>query len=198
MIHYFWYVTPSDAMKAVYLLDVQEFWGLGRAVAQARAVYLRFTVLLQNCIEGDSSNAAVARSDECTKQRLRDPEFQNEMNKLSFFLLDAQANVIFICDKYTLKQISQSDTDYYSHEGVGTISTVVARTASYSISLDPYVWEKNSLGYGFQPDPNNLRVLLPIEKQAELSNTPADWKSYRRWKNAIKSEDLDKKFEKTQ
>ena len=57
---------------------------------------------------------------------------------------------------------------------------------------------KNSLGHGFQTDPNNLRVLLPIEKQAELSNTPADWRSYRRWKNAIKSRDLGEKLDKAQ
>ena len=42
-------------------------WKLGRAVAQARAVYLRFTVLLQYYVEGNSSNAAVARCDENTR-----------------------------------------------------------------------------------------------------------------------------------
>ena len=62
-------------------------WRLGRAVAQARAVYIRVTVLFQSCIDGDSSNAAVARADSDTKQRLRNPEFQNEMSKLSPFFL---------------------------------------------------------------------------------------------------------------
>lgn len=103
-------------------------------------------------------------------------------------------HAIFICDKYTIRHTWQSDSDFDSETGAGTVSIIFQSTAAYTTSFDAHRWGTGLHGEGFNQDPDNLGIIRNFEKQSELSNSPSDWKVHRRWRNSIKAKDLDDKL----
>ena len=81
-------------------------WNLARAVAQARAVYLRFLLLLSDCI-GDECQYAHVMSQPALQHALREANLMKGIATL-FFYIDSISSIIFICDKLTIRHTGRA------------------------------------------------------------------------------------------
>ena len=162
-------------------------WNLARAVAQARAVYPRFLLMLSDEVGEAHCDYKILMQRPQVMQQLRESSILATLLPICFFYIDSKAQFIFICDKTTIRHVWQSDTDVHSHAGRNSFTTVIASTKEYGIFLDAYPWDFGDHGNGFATRSESMQVVQALERRSELHNTHEDWKFFRRWRNGQKA-----------
>ena len=130
---------------------MSQVWRLARATGIAKAVYIRFLILLYEHFGDSNYEKLKTRAD---LSSIINETVMPQLQELFFFCIIQAfpSPVVFICNQTTLRRLWSSDQPM-PHTSLSTCwVTHIASVTQYTVFTDAFVWEENGKASGFTSD----------------------------------------------
>ena len=159
-----------------------QVWDMPRAIVIAKALHLRFLILLYETMHIPHYHDV---KDNPPISTLINELIMPELKKHIFFcIIEVNPSpIIFICNQFALRRLWSSGQPMPHNQLSSCWITHIATVTRWNLFLDPYNWSGAS---SFAEDKRNIIIIIIItsvfEQISEKINSAESWKTYRRWR----------------